>query len=179
MNRRIAPDQIDYTNSLTFETLRRANTMRLPLFKNSKGGLAHSKPDGSDWKLTEWVNATAGEVGEMSEMILLAAIVKGLGAVGNWTKKAERGDVTLDEIRPKIAKEMADVTIYLDLLAFRAGINLGQAVMDKFNEVSERVDVSIRIQDGHTWGVTRGHCTNCGDPHRRVDCPGLKWYEPL
>ena len=37
-----------------------------------------------------------------------------------------------------LAKELADVIIYADLLAHAANIDLGQAVVDKFNEVSVR-----------------------------------------
>ncbi len=49
-------------------------------------------------------------------------------------------------------KELADIQIYLDILAFRLGINLGKAVIKKFNEVSERINVPIRItEDGSDW----------------------------
>lgn len=113
--------------SLRFEELRIANTARLPVFKNRKGEVAHSEPDGSDWLLSAWSNATLGELGEAANII----------------KKIERGDMTLDEARPLLAKELADVQIYLDLLAFRAGVDLGQATIDKFNEVSDRVGVAI------------------------------------
>ena len=55
-------------------------------------------------------------------------------------------DLTLDEARPDVAKELADVVTYLDLLAFRCGVDLGRATMDKFNEVSERVGFPDRIE---------------------------------
>ena len=123
------------TDGLTFNTLREANTARLPQFKNRKGEPAHSMPDGSDWKLSAWCNAVTGELGEAANLI----------------KKIERGDMTLDEARADLAKEFADVVTYLDILAFRAGVNLGQATIDKFNEVSERVgsDVIIDAEGCH------------------------------
>lgn len=116
-------------NDLTFSALRQANTKRLPLFKNRKGEPAHSQPDGSDWALSTWCNAVLGELGEAANMI----------------KKIERGDITLDEAREALGKEFADVVTYLDILAFRAGVNLGRATEAKFNEVSRRVGCNVRL----------------------------------
>jgi len=123
------------TDGLTFNTLRGANLERLKEFKNAKGLPAHCKPDGSDWLLSQWSNATCGELGEAANII----------------KKIEREDFTLEEVRGRLANELADVVIYLDLLAHRAGINLGQATMDKWNEVSRRIDCNIRVcaEDWH------------------------------
>jgi len=118
------------TNGLTFSALRGANLARLPEFKNAKGQPAHSKADGSDWKLSAWCNAVNGELGEAANLI----------------KKIERGDLSLDEARPMLAKEFADVVTYLDLLAYRAGVDLGAATMDKWNEVSERVKSRVRLE---------------------------------
>lgn len=140
------------STSLSFDTLREGNTTRLPLFKNRHGAPAHSKPDGSDWSLSEWVNAAAGEHGELTELVLIAAITKSFGTIANMTKKLQRGDHTLKELRPLIAKEIADIVTYCDLLAFRAGIDLGEAVMLKFNEVSQRVGCDVLIDE---YGVYR------------------------
>ena len=118
------------TDGLTFNTLRGGNMARLPQFKNRRGEPAHSKPDGSDWKLSAWCNAVLGELGEAANLI----------------KKVERGDLTLDDARADLAKEFADVVTYLDILAFRAGVDLGRATMDKFNEVSVRVGSTVRLE---------------------------------
>lgn len=124
------------TDGLTFNVLREANMKRLPQFKNKKGEPAHSMPDGSDWTLGEWANAVTGELGEASNII----------------KKVRRGDLSLEEAKQDLADELADVATHLDILAFRAGINLGAAIIDKFNRVSERVGSSIRItEDGSDW----------------------------
>lgn len=117
------------TDGLTFNSLRGANKARLPQFKNRKGEPAHSQPDGSDWALSTWCNAVLGELGEAANLI----------------KKIERGDITLDEARDALGKEFADVVTYLDILAFRAGVDLGRATMDKFNEVSVRVGSTVRL----------------------------------
>lgn len=116
-------------SELTFGQLRAANRARLPLFKNRRGGPAHSMPDGSDWCLAQWCNAVTGELGEAANLI----------------KKIERGDMTLDEARDDLAKELADVATYLDILAFRAGVDLGEATRWKFNEVSRRVGCAVRL----------------------------------
>jgi len=107
---------------LTFSDLRKANLARLPEFKNRKGRPAHSMKDGSDWKLSAWSNAVLGELGEAANLI----------------KKIERGDLSLEEARGDLGKELADVQVYLDILAFRAGVNLGDATIQKFTEVSLR-----------------------------------------
>lgn len=116
-------------SKLTFDNLRDANCARIPTFKNAKGLPAHSETDGSDWCLAQWCNAVTGELGETANLI----------------KKIERGDFTLEEARVELGKELADVVTYLDILAFRAGVDLGQATIDKFNEVSKRVGSPITI----------------------------------
>lgn len=118
------------TDGLTLRALRAANLARLPTFRNRLGELAHSQPDGSDWCLAQWANAVTGELGEAANLI----------------KKIERGDLTLDEARVDLAKEFADVLTYLDILAMRAGVDLGAATIDKFNEVSVRVGSPIRLR---------------------------------
>jgi NTP pyrophosphatase (non-canonical NTP hydrolase) len=116
--------------SLTFEALRQANIARIPEFKNNQGEPAHKKPDGSDWSLGEWSNAVLGELGEAANLI----------------KKIKRGDYSLEEKCEDLGKELADVQIYLDILALQAGIDLGQATIDKWNEVSKRVECDLRIE---------------------------------
>lgn len=131
-------------SGLTFSLLREANKRRLPEFRNSEGGLAHSKPDGSDWSPAQWLQALVGEIGEFA----------------NWRKKFERGDISFEEFKKHAAKELADVQTYLSLLAGRCldhgdyvdpqGIDLGTATVDKFNEVSNRVGSSVYISPDGT-----------------------------
>jgi NTP pyrophosphatase (non-canonical NTP hydrolase) len=115
--------------------LRRANLARLPQFKNSKGEPAHSTPDGSDWKLSAWSNAICGELGEAASII----------------KKIERGDMTLEDARPALAREFADIATYLDITAAQAGVDLGAATILKFNEVSKRVNSTVFIRASGTY----------------------------
>lgn len=118
---------------LTFPTLRKANYTRLPLFRNKHGQLAHS-----NWTPAQWLQAVVGELGEYA----------------NLRKKYERGDLSAEEFAVEAGKELADVQIYLDILALRCldtniahpyGINLGEATRLKFNEVSRRVKVDVTI----------------------------------
>ena len=82
-----------------------------------------------EWNALEWAGAMCGEAGEAA----------------NVAKKLKRLDVadadkdTPEErlrLRRALAEELADVVIYADLLAAREHIDLGRAVIDKFNKVS-------------------------------------------
>lgn len=126
------------TDGLTFRTLREANMKRLPLFKNAKGKKAHSKDDGSDWSPASWLQAAVGELGEYA----------------NLRKKVERGDLTLEEAKSDLGDELADVVIYLDILAAQLGIDLGNAVMNKWNKTSKKVGVPLYI-DAEDWHWVR------------------------
>lgn len=109
---------------LTFNRLRTANVKRCEHFYHKVSG----------WTLPDWACAAAGEMGE----------------VCNVVKKLHRGNYanqTIDEedLRNQLAEELADVVIYLDLLAARAGIDLGENVVKKFNKTSLKVGSSIML----------------------------------
>lgn len=89
---------------LNLDALRAANAARLPHFKNSQGGLAHDKADGSDWSPAQWLQALIGELGEWAEVRVAY----------------EAGLITQQEFEEKSAKELADVQTYLDILARRS-----------------------------------------------------------
>lgn len=100
---------------------------------NEKRSIEGFKTELKDWKISEWSNAVAGEVGELC----------------NLCKKVDRGDfitrVEKENVRNAIAKEAADIVIYLDLLCTREEINLEEAIASKFNEVSVRIGSEIKI----------------------------------
>ena len=192
-----------YLDMLNLSALRGANTARIPQFNNGKGLPAHRETDGSDWSPGDWLNAIVGELGETANVL----------------KKVLRGDFSLEEMRPEIGKELADVVTYLDILglqlklplalqqvdysqlqekpqshlmmkltyhvgqvahflleleeshdenlpfldqsmawvltylnavAIQSGVKLGEATMNKFNEVSVRVGSTIRLTPD-TW----------------------------
>jgi|GEM_PF-1820623 len=150
------------TDGLTFNSLRGANQARLPEFRNKHGELAHSQRDGSDWSPAQWLQAVVGELGEFA----------------NLRKKFERGDLSAEEYATEAAKELADVQTYLDILAMRCldangvahptGVNLGKATMDKFNEVSERVNSSVRLR-ADDWYYVGPHAPIRKGPGMPVD----------
>lgn len=122
-------------NGLALGALRDANIKRLPRFKSNAGTPAHTEPDGSDWSLGEWMTAVTGELGEAANII----------------KKIKRGDFTLEQARHDLGEELADVLVYLDILAFRAGIDLSAATIAKWNKTSIKVGANLRldIDDWH------------------------------
>lgn len=127
-------------NGLTFNTLRSANRKRLPMFKDKQGRLCHTRDDAKDWTPSQWMQAVMGELGELA----------------NLRKKIERGDFPPEkqaEVQQMLADEIADVGCYLDLLALCLDIDLGAAVMHKWNEISKRVGAPLYI-DAEDW-----HCT--------------------
>lgn len=123
------------TDGLTFRTLRDGNMARVGQFQNRFGKAAHDASDGSDWTPAQWLQAVVGELGEYA----------------NFRKKFERGDLCQEEFDREARRELADVVIYLDLLAAQLGINLGDAVMRKFNTKSfeQNLEVALDAEDWH------------------------------
>lgn len=107
--------------SLTFKQLRNANQTRLALNFSQ----CH------DWTAADWMTALTGEVGELANML----------------KKRRTGQVVIPDV--EIEKEIADIQIYLDLLALFLKVDLAQATISKFNEVSQRswVNSPVRLYD--------------------------------
>jgi NTP pyrophosphatase (non-canonical NTP hydrolase) len=101
---------------LTFDELREANTSRLWHIHLPREG----------WTPNDWAVATAGELGEALNLL----------------KKRRRGEAIATR---HLADELADTLIYLDLLAESLGIDLGEAVKEKFNRVSERYGVKVKL----------------------------------
>lgn len=120
--------------ALSFTELRRANVARQPEFRNAKGKVI--SPNGlADWPVVNYTNAMAGEAGEAC----------------NVATKINRGDFTADDgtiedrAKKKLADELADTIIYADLAAARAGIDLGKAIREKFNETSVKVGSEVML----------------------------------
>jgi len=84
----------------------------------------------SSWSLSDWMTATAGELGEAANIIKKLNRVRD-GIPGN----AE----TPEQLRAGLADELADVAIYLDLLAQAAGFDLQKIVEAKFAKTSAKI----------------------------------------
>lgn len=90
------------------------------------------------WTLTDWSTAMAGECGEACNVVKK---IRRLDIGSGFVRPDERSaDLFVD-----LADEIADLVIYADLLAARAGINLGEAICAKFNRTSERVGSEVRL----------------------------------
>lgn len=101
------------------EHLRTANIHRCP------AAFGH---DIDDWAPEQWTNALAGEVGELCNLI---------------KKKYSRHE---DIPRDDIEDEIGDVLTYLDILCTRLhGKNLEECLVTKFNKVSEKKSVKIKL----------------------------------
>lgn len=88
-----------------------------------------------EWSVSDWAVATAGEFGEACN-----AIKKLRRVQEDVPNISEPGRELYDEASAKaaIAEELADTMIYLDLLAAKLEIDLGTAVIAKFNKTSEK-----------------------------------------
>lgn len=115
-------------SSLDFDALRAVNVTRCQRWH----------PPGSvPWTAADWSNATCGEAGE------LANVIKKIRR--HETGAANKGDPSPEELKVMAAKEMADVVIYVDLLANYLGVDLGDAIKAKFNEVSVKYGFPERL----------------------------------
>lgn len=81
------------------------------------------------WTPAEWACAMAGECGEACNAVKKRLrFADGIGSPNDPQSE--------EEALEKIAAELADTVIYADLLAARLGIDLGEAIKQKFNKVS-------------------------------------------
>lgn len=91
------------------------------------------------WSLTDWATAMGGECGEALNVVKkLRRLEIGSGFVREFEESAP-------SLHRDLADEIADVVIYADLLAARAGIDLSEAIRRKFNEVSQRVGSQVHL----------------------------------
>ena len=114
--------------SLTFDALRDANLRRCEQVFHPL----------TSWTLTDWATAAAGELGEACNVI--KKMRRWNGSHNDPIRNIDPASV---EGQRALAHEIADTVIYLDLLAARAGIDLGAAVCEKFDLVSQRAGCSI------------------------------------
>lgn len=84
----------------------------------------------SDWSLSDWMTAVTGEVGEAANIIKKLNRIRD-GIPGNKE--------TREELEHALGDELADIAIYLDLLAQAAGYNLENLVEIKFQKTSKKI----------------------------------------
>jgi NTP pyrophosphatase (non-canonical NTP hydrolase) len=121
-------------SKLTFEQLASANLARVCRWH--KGGL-------DEWSPSDWAVALTGEIGEACNAIKKLKRVE--DGIANLSAEPERQLSTRRDAIEKIADELADTAIYLDLLAQRLGIDLEASIREKFNSVSLRYGFPERL----------------------------------
>jgi NTP pyrophosphatase (non-canonical NTP hydrolase) len=105
-------------NLNTLERLKRANSERCKAFGHTV----------EEMGAAFWGLALSGEVGELNNLV----------------KKKLRGDKITD-LELKFGKEAADILTYLDLYCTFFKVDLERNTIDKFNEVSEKVNSHIKL----------------------------------
>jgi len=135
---------------LTFKALSELNARRAnrwhPKFPDEEEG----------WTGADWSNAAGGEGGEMLDALQALLLANGaaahLGLAGNVVKKLRRLDTNIQQaeqgqerdeayaamLKNKLATEIGDTFVYLDLLATFYGLSMEDCVADTFNRVSKR-----------------------------------------
>lgn len=92
--------------------------------------------DLGSWSLSDWFTATTGELGEA------ANIAKKLNRVRDGITGNTQGEA---ELRAAFRNEVADVFIYLDLMAQSQGFFLEDAVREAFNAKSRQIGYPRQI----------------------------------
>lgn len=108
---------------LTFDAFSHANRERC----ESPTGFNHTL---DSWSLSDWLTATMGELGEAANIAKKLNRVRD-GIPGN--KEAP------EELQAAFREEIADVFIYLDLLAQSQGFTLAEVVPEKFKKTSAKI----------------------------------------
>jgi NTP pyrophosphatase (non-canonical NTP hydrolase) len=90
----------------------------------------------NSWTLSDWVTALTGEVGEA------ANIVKKLNRIRDSIPGNLNDDTNPYILMQKLAKEIADIAIYLDLFAQAAGLDLELIRDEKFEETNRKINYS-------------------------------------
>lgn len=104
---------------LDFDELQRISVLRCE--SPAPDGFDHKL---ADWSILEWAGAMAGEAGEAT----------------NVAKKMRRQRKQRDDDKvtaEQLGDELADNVCYAVLTAAKAGLDLGEAIVRKFNQISD------------------------------------------
>lgn len=135
------------SDSLTFERLATANVNRA--LRWHPGGL-------DEWSVSDWLLAMCGEAGEAANAgKKLKRLMSGIQQHGNTPADLE---AAIDAV----VGELADTVIYADLCCTRVGRTLADAIVSKFNAISEREGFPERLRP-----ESDEHSMTLGDALRR------------
>lgn len=123
---------------LSFEEL---SSVSFDRAKRWHGGDIH------EWSVNDWLTAFGGEAGEaLNAGKKHRRILSGLQQHGNVPADLEAAE-------EKIMEELAESVIYADLVARRLGRSLADAIVKKFNAISEREEFPERLSKGPKHGT--------------------------
>lgn len=94
-----------------------------------------------EWSGLEWAGALCGEAGEAANICKKLRRIESRIDGNAWSDRPMDGA----QLVRALAGECADVFLYLTLLASRYGIDLSQAIRDKFNAKSEEMGFPERL----------------------------------
>lgn len=120
------------SGNLTFDEVTRINRERCERW--------HPGFPDDDWSGSDWSNAMQGEAGEAGN------VVKKLRRLETGVTSKRDVDITEAELRVKLADEIADTFLYLDLLASYYEIDMPRAIVSKFNRVSREAGFPERLE---------------------------------
>lgn len=84
----------------------------------------------NSWSISDWITAVTGELGEAANIVKKLNRVRD-GIPGNVESE--------DELKAKLADELADTFIYLDLLCQRIGCKTSEIILSKFEKTSKKI----------------------------------------
>jgi len=116
--------------TLSLKEMQNYSCARLPYF--------HGEAGINEWSTFEWAGAVAGEAGEAANV---AKKIKRVDT-GHARKKHPQRRAELVEM---LAMECADTLTYLLILCKKEGIDLNDAFIRKYNQVSEENNIPVRI----------------------------------
>jgi NTP pyrophosphatase (non-canonical NTP hydrolase) len=91
----------------------------------------------NQWSLSDWFVEAGGEMGEAMNIAKKLNRLRD-NLIGN-------DKTTKDELMEKLADELGDAVISIQLVALSQGVNLEVAVARKFNKTSEKLGVKERL----------------------------------
>ena len=135
-------------NGLTFAELAKTNGARVKRWHGVRWRVDERDPtfahlgaiELDHWTGADWSNAMQGEAGEAGNVVKKLRRIEG-GLPGN----RKPGDDDRELLISKLGAELADTIIYADLLASYYGLDLGAAIVTKFNAISEELGLPERL----------------------------------
>lgn len=129
------PSPPDSTDAMTFRDVALISAQRCTRWHD----VDWKSPD-AKWTGADWSNAMCGEAGEAANVVKKLRRLD-LGLWGN--RKLD--DSTRPKLIAKLATEIADTYLYMDLLATYYGVDVALAIAEKFNAISEEAGFPERL----------------------------------